>query len=301
MLVASLLLTACAATTPTTQHLSNSGIISPMSSLEHDWGKINIEGGKVSQTFEFQNTDSADLAIQGAVTSCMCTVAVVELADGTQSPAFGMHENKDWQGIVKPNEKFKVTATFDPMAHGPQGTGMMKRVVYLFSSSKANGEFTKPSNHGEHGNVMVTEMKVQAEVLSKADFEKEKPAIAQGPFLFSETEFDFGVVKQSGPIVERKFSFEYTGEQPITVTSTPTSCACTTAEISSKTFKKGDKGVLTVKFDPNLHEEPQGKFFKTVTLLTDPKLSTQPEVKIWAEVNLDLGADAYKLKEQHVD
>ena len=66
-------------------------------------------------------------------------------------------------------------------------------------------------------------------------------------------------------------------------------------------FKKGDEGFVTVYFDPNLHEEPEGKFFKTVSLLTEPSLEKQPEVKIWAAIDLNLGPEAYKLKAAHED
>lgn len=120
-------------------------------------------------------------------------------------------------------------------------------------------------------------------------------------FSFEEMEFDFGVVKQSQGIVSHDFEFEYLGEESVVVTGVPTSCACTRAEISTDSFEKGDKGILTVEFDPNLHEEPDGKFFKTVSLLTDPELENRPEVKIWVEMDLDLGPEFYKLKEPHDD
>lgn len=124
--------------------------------------------------------------------------------------------------------------------------------------------------------------------------------ISTDTVTFNETEFDFGTIKQSGGIVSHDFVFTYNGEDPVVVTGTPTSCACTSAKISVKELRKGDKEVLTVSFDPNLHEEPEGKFFKTATILTEPKLERQPEVKIWVEIDLDLGKDAYKLKE-HID
>jgi len=96
--------------------------------------------------------------------------------------------------------------------------------------------------------------------------------------------------------------FTYQGDTPITVTGTPTSCACTAASINKKLLSKNDSGVLTVTFNPNLHAEPEGRFFKTVTILTDPPLTEQPEVKIWIEINLDLGKDAYELKnDNHAD
>ncbi|PIS04682.1 MAG: hypothetical protein COT81_05170 [Candidatus Buchananbacteria bacterium CG10_big_fil_rev_8_21_14_0_10_42_9] len=133
---------------------------------------------------------------------------------------------------------------------------------------------------------------------------KEKPNIAapaqDSVFEFDEQEYDFGVVKQSGGIVAHDFSFTYNGADPIKVTGVPASCACTSAEIDKSELSPGDSGVITVAFDPNLHEEPQGRFFKTVAILTEPKLEIEPEIKIWAEINLDLGPEAYKLKE-HID
>jgi hypothetical protein len=122
-------------------------------------------------------------------------------------------------------------------------------------------------------------------------------------FVLEETDFDFGVIKQSGGIVSHDFKFRYEGVEPVHVTSVPSSCACTTAEISKDDFLSGEEGVLTVLFDPNLHEEPLGRFFKTVTILTDPSvaLGEEPEVKIWVEIDLDLGPHAYKLQEAHED
>ncbi|MBT7737032.1 DUF1573 domain-containing protein, partial [Candidatus Peregrinibacteria bacterium] len=181
---------------------------------------------------------------------------------------------------IQPGEEFEVEIIFDPIAHGPKATGPVDRRVSLFSS----GDKT-------------IEISVTANVLAEEEYlEKYKDS----PFSFEEMEHDFGVVKQSSGINSYDFEFAYLGKDPITVTATPTSCACTEAEISQKNFKKGDTGILTVHFDPNLHEEPEGKFFKTISILTDPALEKQPEVKIWAEMNLDLGEEAYKQK-QHTE
>lgn len=118
---------------------------------------------------------------------------------------------------------------------------------------------------------------------------------------FNETEFDFGVIKQSGGKVKHDFRFTYDGGEPLRITGVPTSCACASASVDKTQFKDGDTGILTVKFNPNLHEEPEGKFFKTIALLTDPPLKETPEVKIWAEIDLDLGPEAFELKEDHND
>ena len=120
-------------------------------------------------------------------------------------------------------------------------------------------------------------------------------------FQFEEKEFDFGVLKQSGGSVSHDFNFTYTGDEPITIVSTPASCACTEGEISQDEFQPGESGVLTVYFNPNLHSEPEGLFFKSVLIMTDPSITPPPEVKIWQEIDLDLGEEFYELKEPHDD
>lgn len=125
------------------------------------------------------------------------------------------------------------------------------------------------------------------------------PSITGELFQFEETEYNFGVIKQSGGIVSHDFRFTYTGEEPITINSTPGSCACTAAEISQDEFQPGESGVLTVYFDPNLHAEPEGLFFKSVLIMTDPSISPAPEVKVWQEIDLDLGEEFFRLQEVH--
>lgn len=119
--------------------------------------------------------------------------------------------------------------------------------------------------------------------------------------VFAETEFDFGVVRQSDGIVQHDFAFTYSGDTPIEIVGVPTSCACTSATVDRAMFNPGESGVLTVKFNPNLHEEPEGRFFKTVAVMTDPPLSPEPEVKIWVEIDLDLGPEAFELQGDHDD
>jgi hypothetical protein len=258
---------------------SPSGTIITLDSLDHDWGDISIDGGLVEQGFHFKNESDETLNIFGANTSCMCTSVIIELPDGSLSPTFGMHSNFDWSYEVQPGEEFEVEVIFDPMAHGPDAVGLIKRDVNLTTSDKD------------------IHMTVSANVLYDDEYQK---LYADSDFLFEETEFDFGIVKQSADIVSHDFPFTYNGAETVTVIGVPTSCACVSAEISEDTFEKGDEGVITVSFDPNLHEEPEGRFFKTINLLTSPEMDKNPEVKIWAEMDLDLGPDAYKLK-QHKD
>jgi hypothetical protein len=280
-MVMALFVAGCAST----EDLSNvedTGAITPLDELDHDWGDISIEGGMVSHGFHFVNEGNERLILKGAVTSCMCTTAYFELEDGTMSPEYGMHQGADWQYEVAPGESFEVEVVFDPMAHGPDGVGSIKRSVTIFSSITGD-------------DMVVT---ANANVMYEDDYQSK---YGEGDFIFEETEYDFGLLKQSSGISQHEFSFTYVGTDPIEVTAVPTSCACTTAKISQNEFESGDEGILTVYFDANLHEEPEGVFFKTVSLLTDPELEKDAEVKIWAEIDLDLGPEAYKLTELHED
>ncbi len=284
--LAVLLLAACNPTeqseteqSPATDEDYTGGELVALDEESFDWGDIDIEAGDVMTGFHFKNEGEENLMIYGAETSCMCTTAYLELPDGSKSPTFGMHGNPEWSYELSPGEEFEVEVIYDPMAHGPNGVGPVKRLVRLDTSDG------------------IAEMDVSANVLYSEEY-KEK--YSDQPFVFEEIEFDFGIVKQSSGINSHDFEFTYMGEETIEITGVPASCACTSGKVSANSFSKGDSGVLTVEFDPNLHEEPEGKFFKTVSLLTNPELEKQPEVKIWVEMDLDLGPGAYKLK-QHID
>lgn len=118
--------------------------------------------------------------------------------------------------------------------------------------------------------------------------------VKKNEITFKEKEYDFGVVKQSAGLISHDFPFIYEGDIDRSVVGVPTSCGCTTAEIDEDTLKPGQEGVITVTFDPNLHAEPEGKFFKSIELLTEPPLEEVESIKIWLEIDLDLGAAAFK-------
>jgi hypothetical protein len=121
-----------------------------------------------------------------------------------------------------------------------------------------------------------------------------------GPALYvPEKEFDFGVVKQSGGPVGHDFVVRNIGSEKVTIDSLPGSCACTSAKADKKEILPGESATVTVIFDPNMHEEPHGKFFKTVEVIGN--VVPHPEFKVYAEVNVDLGPQYYKLQEKDND
>lgn len=106
-------------------------------------------------------------------------------------------------------------------------------------------------------------------------------------------EFDFGKIRQSGGVVSTIFELYNSGREEVIITDAIASCSCTSAEVSKKTLVPGERGILTVRFDPNYHYESEEKFFRTVIVKSNMQ-GEAPEVKIWVQVDYDLGKDALK-------
>jgi len=105
--------------------------ISPES---YDLGNVNLNGGLVTKEYEVKNETDQTMRLQKLVTSCMCTKAKISVGD-KESRFFGMEHPGDRNPPINyevlPGEVAKVTVSFDPAAHGPQGTGPFDRVVTL--------------------------------------------------------------------------------------------------------------------------------------------------------------------------
>ncbi len=242
---------------------------------DFDFGEILMAGGDVKTNYTLKNTSDEPVTITNAQTSCMCTEANIFDADGKSVGVFGMGgahgANPRISLEVPAGGEVTVEATYDPMAHGPDATGKLVREVFITTNSKQkiNLKF-----RGEG----VTEF-------SKVD----------GPSLaFNNTEFDYGVTKQSQGILETTFAVVNNGTETVVVESLPTSCQCVSAKIDKKSIAVGEKAVITVAFDANLHPEPDGRFFKTIEIVSNIKPS--PELKIFANMDYDLGMDKLKLQ-----
>jgi hypothetical protein len=100
----------------------------------HNFGDIDIFGGKVSAAYTLKNEGSEDVDIISAVTSCMCTEGEIgELK-------FGMHGATGGRATIPAGSEETLTAIFDPMAHGPEGTGEITRQLTLKTNSTETPE-----------------------------------------------------------------------------------------------------------------------------------------------------------------
>jgi uncharacterized protein YdeI (BOF family) len=87
-----------------------------------------------------------------------------------------------------------------------------------------------------------------------------KPAIK-----FKSTSFDFGQAA-SGKTVDIVFEFENAGNELLVITNVIPACGCTTAALTKKEYKPGEKGTITAKFNTSGYN---GKVIKTITVTSN--------------------------------
>lgn len=107
----------------------------------YDFGTISMAAGKVSHAFAVKNTGTEPVNIMKLFTSCMCTVVELDHNNRMIGP-FGMQGHgviPKISELLLPGESAQVIATFDPAAHGPSGTGLIRRIVTVETNSQ-----TKP-------------------------------------------------------------------------------------------------------------------------------------------------------------
>ncbi|MEZ4104280.1 MAG: DUF1573 domain-containing protein [Candidatus Paceibacterota bacterium] len=95
----------------------------------YDFGDIDIFAGKVDTTYTLKNEGTEAVTITKAGTSCMCTEG--EIAGLT----FGMHGSDVKSVTIPAGGEEKVKAIYDPLAHGPSGTGPVTRMLMLETNS----------------------------------------------------------------------------------------------------------------------------------------------------------------------
>lgn len=95
----------------------------------YDFGDIDIFAGKVDTTYTLKNEGTEAVTIIKAGTSCMCTEG--EIA----GLMFGMHGSDVNSVTIPAGGEEKVKAIYDPLAHGPNGTGPVTRTLMLETNS----------------------------------------------------------------------------------------------------------------------------------------------------------------------
>ncbi|MBQ8437336.1 MAG: DUF1573 domain-containing protein [Alistipes sp.] len=94
-------------------------------------------------------------------------------------------------------------------------------------------------------------------------------ARAQNPtqslLKFEQVEWNFGDVAEDGGKIEHTFTFVNNTSKPVVILDVTTGCGCTTSSYSRKPILRGERGEVTVVFDPmNL----PGRVTKSASILT---------------------------------
>jgi len=97
-------------------------------------------------------------------------------------------------------------------------------------------------------------------------------------------EHDFGKLPRKAGVVNTSFTITNSGESALEVSTIYTSCGCTSAIIQDLVIQQGKSTELTVFFDPDFHEEPQGRFSRTVFLETNDPANSEIELRIWVDI-----------------
>jgi len=95
--------------------------------------------------------------------------------------------------------------------------------------------------------------------------------LAQPAIKFDNTTIDFGTIKEDGGNPSKKIEFTNTGKQNLLITKVNPGCGCLTADYTKTPIAPGQKGFITVKFNP--YGRP-GDFNKKMKVSTnEPKFS----------------------------
>lgn len=96
-------------------------------------------------------------------------------------------------------------------------------------------------------------------------------------------EHDFGKVRKQDGVVSKNFEIKNTGGEKLIIGDITTSCGCTSAEINKKEISAAESAIVKVNFDPNFHEEPKGRFSRSVFVPTNDPENPEIELKIFVE------------------
>ena len=100
--------------------------------------------------------------------------------------------------------------------------------------------------------------------------------MAQQPVItFEKTEHDFGKIDEDGGRVSVVFEFKNEGMAPLVLSNVRASCGCTTPTWTKEPVEPGQKGSITVTYNPNGRP---GHFQKTVTITSN---ATEPTMKVF--------------------
>lgn len=95
---------------------------------------------------------------------------------------------------------------------------------------------------------------------------------------------NFGSISRNDGVVSTTFEIENHGKEQLEIGDISTSCGCTSAEVDKTILGFNEKAQLTVYFDPNFHEEPQGELTRSVFVKTNDANLPEMQFDIYVKI-----------------
>lgn len=92
---------------------------------------------------------------------------------------------------------------------------------------------------------------------------------AQAKITFDKLTHNFGTFSEAKPVQKCTFTFTNTGDKPLIINQTTTSCGCTVAEYTKTPVKPGQQGTISVSM--NMKGKFPGHFKKVISVYTNGK------------------------------
>ncbi len=96
--------------------------------------------------------------------------------------------------------------------------------------------------------------------------QKKRAEPSKAEITFAKTEHNFGTVPEKGNKVSYMFEFTNTGAHPLVITRISTTCRCVDYKFSKKPIPPGEKGEITVTYNP---KKQDGVFYKVVQVFSN--------------------------------
>jgi hypothetical protein len=216
--------------------------------VEHDFGKIKEENGKVSYEFTFINTLNQPITITNVKASCGCTTP-----SWTKSP-------------IESGKSGYVKAEFDP-------TNRPNAFTKSLSVSYSIGE----------GAVRVEALLIKGFVIPKAKTVLDYYPVKHGNLRFTSDYLNLSKLSSPIPVV-KSIKFYNEGIKSIALTLPSTLPSHLKLYITPVTLNPKDSGTLTVTYDPKLKND-YGNVYDIVELKTNDSLNSVKKIYVVADIS----------------
>ncbi len=214
---------------------------------EHNFGKIDEAGGKVSTVFEFKNEGMEPLVISNVRASCGCTTP-----KWTRMP-------------VEPGQTGTITVTYNPSGR----PGRFQKTVTITSNA------TTPT----------VKLYIKGEVIPKQVNPADKYPVKMGALSLAKDNMQFGIIMDDASKMQT-IEYANLTDQPITVSIVGDSNdKCIVPHLSLETLAPKQTGKLSVKFDGKLCEE-YGPITRDLYIMVNGKRVISDEYKITINATL---------------